>query len=769
MKSTSIWAKILLHDEDEDIQQEIFKASLTKKQTQTIQDNKNIDTILKQNVKTVQQTFNFFEVDENGFYKIEAKEEEIKPKKTVTNTRTIDFKPATLPTNSQPLIPPKKVNEETIKKVSEKTLTNDNKQTSSTSFVASDYLNITNKANSMELLLQNDNVQYEVPSVFQDTTNLKLYTKQELSQMTNLQIHQARNAQLAYWLKPTQKQFLAKSLNYHKFGCFLKIGGGKTLSALTWISYHFSLNKFKNVIVFAQPSKISDWKKDCDGFLKQKENQFIPFKTVIIEHLDDLKLLASKDFFNTIFLCSMNLLALNESNNTLFSLGWNFDNLAYVFDESSKLKNAKGTISNNMILLNYFCKYGLLLSGSLMSNGYEDLFTQAFLLDVDFSLNNISPKQNTNIQNYYDRLSKQRNFFHNNFLIYQQKNIKKRLSGSNHIIDMNINEVVGYRNENILINKLQKHSYILGDNHEVKQVDDNTFIKDNQAYKVYETIAYVDYKSVSVNENVDEYYQNNFKFDLNNFALEHNIALYGSELSLFSREWCSGFMQFDKNMIQTYHINTDNLILTDEDKYWLINPNNEKNKVLSDYLKQHDYTNAIVFYNFNYELFQIKQLAKQLNYEVVEINGSNKFKGIEAKNKVLVVAQYIAGSTGLNLQHFSNHVIFYSPSVSCENYLQAKGRVDRTGQTKDCYILNLLTRNSVEIKIYERLLQRKKYIDNTFSLKDLDQKEIKLNEYINQWENNDENNAIKKIRKNKANQKKEDDKNEEENYYFHKW
>lgn len=54
----------------------------------------------------------------------------------------------------------------------------------------------------------------------------------------------------------------------------------------------------------------------------------------------------------------------------------------------------------------------------------------------------------------------------------------------------------------------------------------------------------------------------------------------------------------------------------------------------------------------------------------------------------------------------ANHCIFYDRTLSLDDYLQAQDRIHRISQNKDCFIYNLIMKNSID-----------EWIDNLVSAK----------------------------------------------------
>ena len=96
------------------------------------------------------------------------------------------------------------------------------------------------------------------------------------------------------------------------------------------------------------------------------------------------------------------------------------------------------------------------------------------------------------------------------------------------------------------------------------------------------------------------------------------------------------------------------------------------------------------------------------------INGSVKsLKAYEEENDSVTLIQYQAGAMGLNLQK-ANKIIYFSLPLSSELMEQSKKRTHRIGQKETCFYYYLLTRNSIDKKIYRVLGERRDYTNKLF-------------------------------------------------------
>ncbi|ASN68330.1 putative helicase [uncultured Caudovirales phage] len=141
--------------------------------------------------------------------------------------------------------------------------------------------------------------------------------------------------------------------------------------------------------------------------------------------------------------------------------------------------------------------------------------------------------------------------------------------------------------------------------------------------------------------------------------------------------------------------------------------NKNKLEKLRDILESTD-DRIIIFYNFNSEMEQIKELCNRLEKPISVVNGSVKdLSNYNNENNSIILVQYQAGAMGLNLQK-SNKIIYYSLPLASELFEQSKKRTHRIGQTRTCFYWYLVTEKSIEEKIFETLKQRKDFTDKLF-------------------------------------------------------
>ena len=140
----------------------------------------------------------------------------------------------------------------------------------------------------------------------------------------------------------------------------------------------------------------------------------------------------------------------------------------------------------------------------------------------------------------------------------------------------------------------------------------------------------------------------------------------------------------------------------------------EKETLLFDLL---DGTSAeekvVVFCRFKHDLGSIQRVSDKLRRSYGELSGnrSDLQAGQFPDNKNILGVQIQAGGLGVNLSA-ARYAIFYSTGFSLSDYLQAVARVYRGGQDRTVTIYHLVSKGTVDEKVYQALEDKKKVIDS---------------------------------------------------------
>lgn len=123
---------------------------------------------------------------------------------------------------------------------------------------------------------------------------------------------------------------------------------------------------------------------------------------------------------------------------------------------------------------------------------------------------------------------------------------------------------------------------------------------------------------------------------------------------------------------------------------------------------------VIIVCHFSAEAERIYDEVVKYGYKTCLMTGWKKVGSIDAfkagKYQVMV-ANIRVISMGFNLQLHAHHMIFYSNTFSLEDRLQVEARIYRTGQHRTCFYIDYVMNDTIDMKVYAALHQKKQLSD----------------------------------------------------------
>ena len=334
-----------------------------------------------------------------------------------------------------------------------------------------------------------------------------------------------------------------------------------------------------------------------------------------------------------------------------------------IIDEGHKMKtyDSKQSKYIQKIVTDYK-PYVLVLSATPQNKKYIDLYPQYKVLNS--KLFDIKPKD-----------------FKQNYCIEAQNWNLVRAGKAR----FPFNEIVGYRNTEKMDTEIKKYTY-----YKKYESEYDRPIEIPQFFKMTSDMKY--FKEKKVWPRMDEKALLSALESGDDKLLDEDIIIANRPTlhHIYMRESCSGFIQ---------------------DKFLKDNP---KAQWLKDFFEGNE-GRLVVFTNFINETIIISELCKDLKRNYCIYDGAHKdLTEWEEKDDCIAIVNIVAGGAGLNNFTKTNIAIFFSPPENHIDFEQAKGRIDRIGQTKQPVYYYLQTMNSVEPAIYRALKDGQDFDDKMF-------------------------------------------------------
>lgn len=143
----------------------------------------------------------------------------------------------------------------------------------------------------------------------------------------------------------------------------------------------------------------------------------------------------------------------------------------------------------------------------------------------------------------------------------------------------------------------------------------------------------------------------------------------------------------------------------------VINSDKRRAEAVGELMEKHP--KSIVFYNFDYELYILRDVAKEHKMIIGEWNGQ-KHEEVPNGDRWVYLVQYMAGAEGWNCVT-TDTMIFYSQNYSYRLTAQAEGRIDRLNTPfTELYYYHIRSNAPIDIAILRALRMKKNFNEKAF-------------------------------------------------------
>jgi SNF2 family DNA or RNA helicase len=144
----------------------------------------------------------------------------------------------------------------------------------------------------------------------------------------------------------------------------------------------------------------------------------------------------------------------------------------------------------------------------------------------------------------------------------------------------------------------------------------------------------------------------------------------------------------------------------------LVQVDTAKQETLADLLEDlHENEPIIIFCRFHHDLDAAHTVGAALGRKSLELSGrKNELKEWQSGAAPILAVQIQSGGVGINLVR-ARYCVFYSLGFSLGEYLQARKRTHRPGQTQNVTYYHLIAKKTVDETVYKALEKRQDVVD----------------------------------------------------------
>ena len=434
-------------------------------------------------------------------------------------------------------------------------------------------------------------------------------------------------------------------------GCFLKQGLGKTFVTIDNFSFIKQQKPNVKLLVFCPLSLIiyDSWADDIEKFSS-------------FSYQDLHKGIYKIDYKNDIFLCNYEMLT-SVKKYELIKKFLTDNECMIALDESSFIKSNSAMRTKRVLSLRYLSKYKMCLSGTPSPNSLLELWSQITFLKDGV----LHPKFFVFKNQYFHLESGNR--------IIEGQALKAMGSGyaAQKLYKQGFKYAITDAKKNEILEKIKPFCIF------VKKSDCPDLSFPEQSFRV---------RSINMGKEQSEFYREmkkNMIVEINREVIPANMAI---KKIMKLRQITSGFIYGD----ETHRLS-----------------HNAKLDALKVDIERFAGEQLIIWANFKGEIQIIKDLlgdkCRCVYGEETQENKQNHISEFKKGKLQYLVANPSSISHGITLTN-CHYQIFFSLSDSFERMDQAKDRIHRIGQVKDCFYYFYLCKNTIDEQIYNNVLHK---------------------------------------------------------------
>ncbi|KTB11868.1 ATP-dependent helicase FUN30 [Nakaseomyces glabratus] len=515
------------------------------------------------------------------------------------------------------------------------------------------------------------------------------------------------------------------NLLYHnQISCILAddMGLGKTCQVISFLAYLKQIGQPSPHLIVVPSSTLENWLREFQKFCPSLKIE--PYYGTQQERADLREILERNDGKYDVIVTTYNLAAGNKYD-VSFLKTRNFN--VVVYDEGHMLKNSMSERFNKLMRIH--ANFRLLLTGTPLQNNLKELMSL-----LEFIMPNLFVSKKESLAAVFKQRAKTSddNKGHNP-LLAQQAITRAKTMMKPFILRRRKDQVLKHlpakhvRTSYCAMNDTQREIY----NREVKlvmehkqMIRDGTLPEDKKERSKIENNSsknlIMSLRKASIHPLLFRHIYDDAKIDKMCDAILDEPAYAENGNKEYIREDMSFMTDFELHRLCCNFPNTlgDYQLKNDE---WMNSGKVDALKKLLDDIINKKREKVLIFTLFTQVLDILEKVLSTLNYKFLRLDGSTQVndrqtmidKFYDDNTIPIFMLSTRAGGFGINLV-CANHVIIFDQSFNPHDDRQAADRAHRVGQTKEVTVTTLITKDSIEEKIFQ-LAKTKLALDSQVS------------------------------------------------------